>query len=146
MCGIAALLGKHSPESAAAMVRAMNDSQAHRGPDDQGAVVLKVGQGIVGLGNRRLAILDLSPLGHQPMHNPDTGDVLAYNGEIYNSPDLRRELQQAGFTFRGRSGSLAARISALGCRLPAPIARHVRLCDLGWAPLPVTDRARSPRH
>lgn len=85
------------------MVRAMNDAQAHRGPDDQGAVVLQVGHGIVGLGNRRLAILDLSPLGHQPMHNPDTGDVLAYNGEIYNSPELRSELQRAGFRFRGRS-------------------------------------------
>jgi asparagine synthase (glutamine-hydrolysing) len=103
MCGIAALLGKHKPECAAAIMRTMNDFQAHRGPDDQGAVVLQVGDGIVGLGNRRLAILDLSPLGHQPMHNPDTGDVLVYNGEIYNSPELRRELQQAGFTFRGHS-------------------------------------------
>jgi len=103
MCGIAALLGKHKPECAAAMIRSMNDSQAHRGPDDQGAVVLQVGDGIVGLGNRRLAILDLSPHGHQPMHNPDTGDVLVYNGEIYNSPELRRELQQAGFTFRSHS-------------------------------------------
>jgi len=103
MCGIAALLGKHKPECAAAIVRAMNDSQAHRGPDDQGAVVLQVGDGIVGLGNRRLAILDLSPHGHQPMHNPDTGDVLVYNGETYNSPELRRELQQAGFVFRGHS-------------------------------------------
>ncbi len=103
MCGIAALLGKHKPECAAAMVHTMNDAQAHRGPDDQGAIVLQVGGGIVGLGNRRLAILDLSPHGHQPMHNPDTGDVLVYNGEIYNSPDLRRELQQAGFTFRGHS-------------------------------------------
>jgi len=103
MCGIAALLGKHKAECAAAMVRAMNDSQAHRGPDDQGAVVLQVGEGIIGLGNRRLAILDLSPHGHQPMHNPDTGDVLVYNGEIYNSPDLRRELQRAGFSFRGHS-------------------------------------------
>jgi len=103
MCGIAALLGKHKPERAAAMVRAMNDSQAHRGPDDQGAVVLQVGEGIVGLGNRRLAILDLSPHGHQPMHNPDTGDVLVYNGETYNSPELRRELQQAGYAFRGHS-------------------------------------------
>ncbi len=103
MCGIAALLGKHKPECAAAMVHTMNDAQAHRGPDDQGAVVLQVGGGIVGLGNRRLAILDLSPHGHQPMHNPDTGDVLVYNGEIYNSPDLRRELQQASFSFRGHS-------------------------------------------
>ena len=103
MCGIAALLGKHQPECAAAIVRTMNDFQAHRGPDDEGAVVLQVGDGIVGLGNRRLAILDLSPLGHQPMHNPETGDVLVYNGEIYNSPELRRELQQAGFSFRGHS-------------------------------------------
>lgn len=85
------------------MVRAMNDAQAHRGPDDQGAVVLQVGDGIVGLGSRRLAILDLSPLGHQPMHNPETGDALVYNGEIYNSPELRRDLQQAGFSFRGHS-------------------------------------------
>jgi len=103
MCGIAALLGKHKPECAAAMVHAMNDFQAHRGPDDQGAVVLQVGDGVVGLGNRRLAILDLSPQGHQPMHNPETGDVLVYNGETYNSPELRRELQQAGFNFRGHS-------------------------------------------
>jgi asparagine synthase (glutamine-hydrolysing) len=103
MCGIAALLGKHKAECAAAMVHTMNDAQAHRGPDDQGAVVLQVGEGIVGLGNRRLAILDLSPHGHQPMHNPDTGDALVYNGEIYNSPELRRELQQAGFSFRGHS-------------------------------------------
>jgi asparagine synthase (glutamine-hydrolysing) len=103
MCGIAALLGRHKPEAAAAMIRAMNDSQAHRGPDDQGGIVLQVGDSVVGLGNRRLAILDLSPHGHQPMHNPDTGDVLVYNGETYNSPELRRELQQAGFTFRGRS-------------------------------------------
>jgi len=103
MCGIAAVLGKHKPESAAAMVRTMNDALAHRGPDDQGAIVLQVGDGVVALANRRLAILDLSPHGHQPMHNPDTGDVLIYNGEIYNSPDLRCQLQSAGFTFRGHS-------------------------------------------
>jgi len=103
MCGIAALLGKHKPECAAAMVRTMSEALAHRGPDDEGAVVLQVGGGVVGLANRRLAILDLSSHGHQPMHNPDTGDVLVYNGEIYNSPDLRRELQQSGFSFRGHS-------------------------------------------
>ena len=103
MCGIVALLGKHPPERAAAMVHAMNHAQAHRGPDDHGAIVLQVGDGIVGLANRRLAILDLSPHGHQPMHNPDTGDALVYNGEIYNSPELRRELQQAGVSFRGHS-------------------------------------------
>ncbi len=93
MCGIAAVVGKHQPEFAAAVVRRMNDSQAYRGPDDQGAQALQVGDAVVGLGNRRLTILDLSPLGHQPMRNPDTGDVLVYNGEIYNSPELRRELQ-----------------------------------------------------
>ena len=103
MCGIAALVGKHQPEFAAAVVRRMNDSQAHRGPDDEGAQVLQVGDAVVGLGNRRLAILDLSPLGHQPMRNPDTGDVLVYNGEIYNSPELRHELQSEGFSFRSHS-------------------------------------------
>src|ERR1700752_1715318 len=103
MCGIVALLGKHPPESAAARVRGMNAAQAHSGPDDEGAVVLQVGDGVVGLATRRLAILDLSPHGHQPMHNPDTGDALVYNGEIYNPPELRRELQQAGFSFRGHS-------------------------------------------
>jgi len=57
----------------------------------------------VGLGNRRLAILDLSPLGHQPMHDAETGNWIVYNGEIYNFRDVRGELEQAGDVFVSHS-------------------------------------------
>lgn len=77
---------------------------AHRGPDDAGTVVLRDGAaGEIGLGNRRLAILDLSPLAHQPMHDPGTGNWIVYNGEIYNFRDLRRELEQGGAQFTSHS-------------------------------------------
>lgn len=81
----------------------MLDAQAHRGPSDAGGVVFARGDHQIGLGNRRLAIVDLSPLGHQPMKNPDTGDVLVYNGEIYNAVEMRSDLESVGYRFRGRS-------------------------------------------
>ena len=81
----------------------MNHAQAHRGPDDEGAVVIELPSAAIGLGHRRLSILDLTSTGHQPMTNPETGDVITYNGEIYNSPELRLELEDAGTRFRGRS-------------------------------------------
>src|SRR5437868_2888353 len=69
-----------------------------RGPDDQGIFVS--GHGRVGLGNRRLAIRDLSAAGHMPMGTP-SGDVwITYNGELYNTPELRLELQRLGYCFR----------------------------------------------
>src|ERR1700719_1930559 len=91
MCGIAGIVG------------AMIDAQMHRGPDDGGSSVISVGGSSVGLGNRRLAIQDLSPLGHQPMVNEGTGDTVVYNGEIYNAPALRDQLKTDGFAFRGHS-------------------------------------------
>lgn len=103
MCGIAGLIGTMSAEQVEAAVRAMIAVQAHRGPDDEGVAVLHTGGSTVGLGNRRLAIQDLSPLGHQPMYNPDTRDLLVYNGEIYNAPELRHQLQREGIRFRGHS-------------------------------------------
>src|SRR2546426_9754013 len=78
-------------------------AQTHRGPDDEGSQMLDVCGMAVGLGNRRLAIQDISPLGHQPMTNPETGDVLVYNGEIYNFMEIRRILEAAGASFRGLS-------------------------------------------
>ncbi|MGB6477194.1 MAG: asparagine synthase (glutamine-hydrolyzing), partial [Candidatus Sulfotelmatobacter sp.] len=81
-------------------------SLAHRGPDDSGTVIVRdsVPEPVeIGLGNRRLAILDLSPLGHQPMHDPETGNWIVYNGEIYNFRDVRRELEQAGTKFTSHS-------------------------------------------
>lgn len=103
MCGIAAILGDLPSDRVEVSLRAMLDAQFHRGPDDGGSVVISTGQGVLGLGNRRLAIQDVSPLGHQPMHNEDTGDILVYNGEIYNAPQLKEALTSEGYRFRGHS-------------------------------------------
>jgi asparagine synthase (glutamine-hydrolysing) len=85
------------------MMRAM----VHRGPDDEGYVELSLGaeeSGLMaGFGFRRLAILDISPAGHQPMINERTGDCLIFNGEIYNFRQLRAELQTEGVRFRSAS-------------------------------------------
>jgi asparagine synthase (glutamine-hydrolysing) len=101
MCGIAALLGDLPSDQIETSLRGMLDAQAHRGPDDSGSVLISTGGCMLGLGNRRLAIQDISPLGHQPMRNERTGDVLVYNGEIYNAPELKEILQSAGHRFCG---------------------------------------------
>jgi asparagine synthase (glutamine-hydrolysing) len=103
MCGIAALLGDMPSGQVEIALSAMLDAQFHRGPDDGGSVVISTGKALLGLGNRRLAIQDVSTLGHQPMHNRDTGDILVYNGEIYNAPELRTLLIAAGHRYRGHS-------------------------------------------
>jgi asparagine synthase (glutamine-hydrolysing) len=82
----------------------MTDSIAHRGPDDAGTHVerfdLRGDEWTLALGHRRLSILDLSPLGHQPMHSADRERVIAYNGEVYNFREIRAELAALGHTFR----------------------------------------------
>lgn len=102
MCGIAGVAGTYAPEVGERAVAAMTRSQEHRGPDDEGVELITGERGAVALGARRLAILDLSPAGHQPMRDEVTGNVLAYNGEIYNFPELRRELEAKGHRFTGR--------------------------------------------
>jgi len=81
----------------------MIHAQAHRGPDDQGRWLGQAGRYRITLGSCRLAILDLSPAGHQPMLSPAGRHVLTYNGEVYNYRELRSELEQDGVVFRGRS-------------------------------------------
>jgi asparagine synthase (glutamine-hydrolysing) len=81
------------------VLRAMTRSIAHRGPDDSGTFV----KGPVGLGHVRLSIIDLSAAGHQPMHGDDGNVTLVYNGEVYNFPMLKRELEGLGIAFTGRS-------------------------------------------
>ena len=97
MCGIAGFYGPYGE----AELRAMTNAIAHRGPDDEGAELV---EGLrapnrVGLGHRRLSIIDLSS-GHQPMWSADRTVGIVYNGEIYNYRVLRRELAAAGGQFR----------------------------------------------
>jgi asparagine synthase (glutamine-hydrolysing) len=77
----------------------MNAVLRHRGPDDEGIWT----DGPVGLGHRRLSIVDLSPTGHQPMSNEDGTIWITYNGEIYNHLDLRADLERRGHCYRGTS-------------------------------------------
>ena len=86
----------------------MTDIQAHRGPDDRGTWETSLPDGNrVGLGSRRLAILDLSPAGHMPMSTPDGQLTIVYNGEVYNSPQLRRELESKGYRFQSNGDTEA---------------------------------------
>src|ERR1700722_12169302 len=104
MCGIVGIVA-HKARVVPEVLERATQSLAHRGPDDSGTIILcdSAADVEVGLGNRRLAILDLSPLGHQPMHDPETGNWIVYNGEIYNFRDVRRELDRAGTEFTSHS-------------------------------------------
>ncbi|MCM0019221.1 MAG: asparagine synthase (glutamine-hydrolyzing) [Tagaea sp.] len=104
MCGIAGRLDRNAGLGEAdlvARVRAMTTAIAHRGPDGDG--VWTDATAGIGLGHRRLAIIDVSPLGAQPMASADGRYVATYNGEIYNFAELRAELAAAGVAFRGHS-------------------------------------------
>ena len=107
MCGICGVISA-DPKPVEPAVRAMMRAMVHRGPDDEGFEILPLGGSetsgpVAGFGFRRLAILDLSAAGHQPMFNQRTGDFLIFNGEIYNFRQLRTELQMAGVVFRSTS-------------------------------------------
>jgi asparagine synthase (glutamine-hydrolysing) len=105
MCGIFGIVARNAAIPSGVLERG-TQSLTHRGPDDSGTILLRdCANGLteVGLGNRRLAILDLSPLGHQPMHDAETGNWIAYNGEIYNFQDIRRELERSGTNFISHS-------------------------------------------
>lgn len=99
MCGIAGFINKDGSLASERDLGAMCDAIVHRGPDDGGTLV----EGAVGLGSRRLAIIDLSPAGHMPMESADRSLVIVYNGEIYNHEELRVELQALGHSFRSRT-------------------------------------------
>ncbi len=104
MCGISGLVNCGDAETLARMT----DIQWHRGPDDSGLWERHFGDGTyIGLGSRRLAILDLSPDGHMPMSNEDGSVWITFNGEIYNFADLRRELEGKGHRFRSHTDTEA---------------------------------------
>lgn len=101
MCGIAGIFHLNGAPASSVILKRMTDKIAHRGPDGEGHYV----DGPTGLGHRRLAIIDLSPAGHQPMQTSDAALVLTYNGEIYNFKELRTELESLGHQFRSRTDS-----------------------------------------
>lgn len=94
MCGIVGYVGDINREKIARMLQAT----VHRGPDDSGIFI----KGNVGLGNNRLAVIDLSPRGHQPMFDDNKSICIVYNGEMYNFMEIRRELEKE-FKFRSNS-------------------------------------------
>jgi len=99
MCGIVGIVNTNGRPVDADRLERMTAAIAHRGPDGTGSTV----DGAVGLGNRRLAIIDLSPLGAMPMAAEDGAFVITYNGELYNFLELRHELEQCGHRFRSRT-------------------------------------------
>lgn len=100
MCGITAVFDR-SQGDLRPLVGAMTDTLCHRGPDDEGA--WQSDEGHVALGHRRLSIVDLSPLGRNPMVSSDGRYWITYNGEVYNFRALRAELEHSGYTFRSQT-------------------------------------------
>ena len=101
MCGIAGVVYLDAAPVSPVTLKRMTDAIAHRGPDGEGHWIERN----VGLGHRRLAIIDLSPAGRQPMLSADQRYVLSYNGEIYNFKELRTELESRGHQFRSGTDS-----------------------------------------
>jgi len=108
MCGIAGFLNLDGSPASPVLLRSMTDAIRHRGPDGEGHFI----DGNFAVGHRRLAILDLSPTGHQPMVTSDGRYILSYNGEVYNFRELRIELEARGHQFRS-SGDAEVVLNAL---------------------------------
>ena len=101
MCGIAGLIHLDNSPVSSVVLQSMTDALIHRGPDDEGHWI----ENNVGIGHRRLSIIDLSPAGRQPMVSTNDRYVLSYNGEVYNFRELRRELKNKGYKFRSQTDS-----------------------------------------
>lgn len=101
MCGVAGVVNLNNESVSPLLLQSMTDAISHRGPDGEGHWI----EGNVGIGHRRLAIIDLSPAGHQPMLSADERFVLSYNGEIYNFREIRASLETLGHRFRSSSDS-----------------------------------------
>ena len=99
MCGIAGILHIDNQPASPILLKRMLDAIVHRGPDGEGSFV----DGAYAVGHRRLAIIDLSPAGHQPRESSNGRYVISYNGEVYNFKELRLELEAKGYQFRSRT-------------------------------------------
>ncbi|MCB9109954.1 MAG: asparagine synthase (glutamine-hydrolyzing) [Anaerolineales bacterium] len=101
MCGLAGIFNVNGEPVSPVILRKMTDAIKHRGPDGEGFYT----DTFIGLGHRRLAIIDLSPAGHQPMITKDGNYALIFNGEVYNFQELRVELEACGHQFHSQSDS-----------------------------------------
>ena len=99
MCGINGFLGDFPQD----LIHLMNETTAHRGPDDRGS--WSHSEDSICLGHNRLSIIDLSQAGHQPMIDSNERFVMVYNGEVYNFPELKKDLEKKNYKFRGQSDS-----------------------------------------
>src|SRR5688572_1607827 len=99
MCGIVGVLNEDGEPIDPRAISAMTAALAHRGPDGEGTFI----DGPFGMGHRRLAIIDLTDAGRQPMATPDGDLVITYGGEVYNFPQLRSDLESLGHRFRSRT-------------------------------------------
>jgi len=99
MCGVAGILAREGQVVHEGVLKLMGEAIAHRGPDDHGTHV----DGPAGLASRRLAVLDLTPAGHQPMATEDQRFTIVYNGELYNCRELAAELGARGHRFRSHA-------------------------------------------
>lgn len=105
MCGICGIINYSGGEPEEKIIKRMCSNLTHRGPDDEGVYVERKEDLSVGLGHRRLSIIDLSALGHQPMSNEDGKVWLVFNGEIYNYRDLKPEMESRGHKFNSDTDS-----------------------------------------
>jgi asparagine synthase (glutamine-hydrolysing) len=101
MCGVCGIFNLNGEPVSPVNLRKMTDAMAHRGPDGEGFYI----DSFIGLGHRRLAIIDLSPAGHQPMITTNGQYAISYNGEVYNFQELRVQLESLGHQFRSRTDS-----------------------------------------
>src|ERR1700693_331349 len=101
MCGIVGIWELDGRKVERSTIRRFIAALAHRGPDGEG--VLVADEGCLGLGHRRLAILDVSPAGEQPKRSASGRYDIAYNGDVYNFLELRAQLEQRGFRFLART-------------------------------------------
>src|SRR5437773_1639623 len=132
MCGIAGVISVGPPRPLDGPLKNMLQVQGHRGPDGRGSWCGAVGGSQVALGSVRLAILDLSDAGLQPMASPSGRQVLVYNGEIYNYRELRAELAGRGVAFRTQCDTEVV-LHALATWGEAAFERFNGMWALAWA-------------
>lgn len=101
MCGICGFISEK--EITTENLKNMNNTINYRGPDSEGIYFEETDGKKIGLAHKRLAIMDLSPLGHQPMFSEDKNIIVIFNGEIYNFQEIKEDLEKKGYKFRSTS-------------------------------------------